>query len=105
MMDKFLSIDEVAECLNVDYQLVYKLVRAGKMPAVKIGRVYRIRMSGLEAYLDSNMTGAVGGGTCSHCGTHYNSKQSLRESCTECEKPICYECWHRLGIRKCKDHE
>ena len=31
---EFLSLEETAELLGVDYQLVYKLVRSGALPAV-----------------------------------------------------------------------
>ena len=48
---QFLSIEEVADFLGVNYQLIYRLVRAGELPAARLGRVYRIDRRDLEAYL------------------------------------------------------
>lgn len=43
---------------------------------------------------------------CSVCGTSYKSKTSLRQVCMEkgCKATICFDCWNRLGIRKCPEH-
>jgi excisionase family DNA binding protein len=46
--DEFLTVDEVAERLRVNPQTVRNWIRAGKCPAVKVGRRVRIRRSALE---------------------------------------------------------
>ena len=39
---EFFTIEEVAQILNVNYNTVWKLVRKGAFPAVRVGRTYRI---------------------------------------------------------------
>lgn len=41
-LPRLLSVDEAAEVLSVDRDTVYRQVRDGKIPAVRIGRVIRI---------------------------------------------------------------
>ena len=48
---EYLSLEDVAELLGVNYQLIYKLVRSGELPAVRLGRVYRVQRSDLDRYL------------------------------------------------------
>lgn len=48
----FLSVREVADYLDIDYKTVYRLVRKGEIPAVKVGGVYRVRRTELESYLE-----------------------------------------------------
>ena len=108
-MDKdteYMSLEEVAQMLGVTYQLIYRLVRAGDLPAVRLGKLYRVSRADLNRYLESNKSAPASGGTCSVCGTYYKSKASLKQTCTEkgCEAAICFDCWNRLGVRKCPDH-
>ena len=58
-MEKFYSLEEVAELLGVNYQLIYRLVRAGDLPALKIGRIYRVTQAGLDEYLQAQNTQAA----------------------------------------------
>ena len=104
---EYMSLEEVADMLGVTYQLIYRLVRAGELPAVRLGKLYRVARSDLDRYLERNKNAAAAGGTCSVCGTFYNAKASLKQICSEegCEEPICFDCWNRLGIRYCKKHQ
>lgn len=105
---EFLSLEEVADFLGVTYQLIYKLVRSGEMPAARLGKLYRVSRRDLEAYLEkSKRDAASGGGVCAVCGTFYRSRGSLKNSCTAdgCEEPICFDCWTRRNVRFCKKHE
>jgi excisionase family DNA binding protein len=38
---------------------VYRLIRSGKIPAVRIGRAFRVREDDVEKYLDSSYVTAV----------------------------------------------
>jgi excisionase family DNA binding protein len=38
---------------------VYRLIRSGKIPAVRIGRAFRVREDDVEKYLDSSYVKAV----------------------------------------------
>ena len=101
---EFLSLEEVAELLDVDYQLVYKLVRSGALPAGRVGRVYRVMRKDLYAYLENSKASSVTGGVCSACGTAYSSKLSLKHQCRECGEPVCEDCWTRRKVRECAEH-
>ena len=102
----YMSLEEVADMLGVTYQLIYRLVRSGELPAVRLGKLYRVSQDDLNSYLERSKSGTVGG-TCSVCGTFYKTRDSLKNICTAdgCEEPICFDCWTRLGVRRCKKHE
>ncbi len=103
---EFLSLEEVADMMGVTYQLIYRLVRAGDLPAVRLGKLYRVSNKDLRAYLEKSKSTAAGG-VCDVCGEHYASSLSLKHTCTEdgCEKLICNDCWTRRKVRFCKDHQ
>lgn len=52
--DAFLTATEAAARMRVSKMTVYRLIRAGKLPAVQIGKAYRVRESDLEGYLDAS---------------------------------------------------
>ncbi|PJC36862.1 DNA-binding protein [Candidatus Peregrinibacteria bacterium CG_4_9_14_0_2_um_filter_53_11] len=54
MKDPILTVDEAAEELQLHPFTVLKLIRKGRLKASKIGRVYRIRESSIDAFLDEN---------------------------------------------------
>ena len=103
---EYMGLDDVASLLGVTYLTIYRLVRAGDLPAVRLGKLYRVSRTDLERYLERNRTTAAGG-VCSVCGTQYRAKDSLRNHCTaeDCEEPICFDCWTRLGVRRCAKHQ
>lgn len=51
---RFLTASEAAERMRVSKMTVYRLIRAGKLPAVQIGKAYRVRENDLEGYLNSS---------------------------------------------------
>lgn len=55
MSETLLTAAEVAEQLRVSKMTVYRLVRRGELPAVRVGRNYRIRERELRAYLDAQV--------------------------------------------------
>ena len=99
-----LSLEEVADEMGVTYQLIYRLVRTGEMPAARLGKLYRVSRADLNAYLERSKQSAVEGGTCAACGTFYRSRGTLQQACTVCGAPVCFDCWARLGVRACKEH-
>ena len=104
-LDKeYLSLEEVADEMGVTYQLIYRLVRSGELPAARLGKLYRVSRKDLSDYLNHSKREAVEGGTCAACGTFYRSKGSLQQSCTVCGAPVCFDCWTRQGLRVCKEH-
>src|SRR4249919_198381 len=54
MIDEtFLTTEEVLEYLQVNLRTVYRLIKAGKIPAVRVGRQWRFRKRYIDAWLDS----------------------------------------------------
>ena len=98
---KFMTLEDVAELLGVNYQLIYRLVRSGELPAIRLGRVYRVTKEDLNAYLSAQKT-ARGGVACAACGTVYKSAASVKQACEGCGAPICFDCWQRAKVRLCK---
>src|SRR5438477_5320496 len=54
MIDEtFLTTEEVLEYLQVNLRTVYRLIKAGRIPAVRVGRQWRFRKRDLDAWLES----------------------------------------------------
>jgi excisionase family DNA binding protein len=54
MIDEtFLTTEEVLAYLQVNLRTVYRLIKAGKIPAVRVGRQWRFRKRDIDAWLDS----------------------------------------------------
>jgi excisionase family DNA binding protein len=47
-----LTTEEVLAYLNVTPRTIYRLIRTGELPAIRIGRQWRFRRSDLDAFLD-----------------------------------------------------
>src|SRR5688572_6299917 len=48
-----LTVEQVADYLQLNKLTIYKYIREGRLPAVKIGKVYRVRRPDIEAFLES----------------------------------------------------
>lgn len=48
---KFLTIAEVATMMRVSKMTVYRLVHSGELPAVRVGRSFRVPESDVDDYL------------------------------------------------------
>jgi excisionase family DNA binding protein len=48
----FLTTDEVLGYLKVNARTVYRLIRSGQLPAIRVGRQWRVRRSDLDAWLE-----------------------------------------------------
>jgi excisionase family DNA binding protein len=55
MSDRLLTAGEVADQLRVSTMTVYRLIRRGDLPAVRVGRNYRVREGDLTTYLDAQV--------------------------------------------------
>src|SRR2546426_6164397 len=53
MEETFLTTEEVLAYLQVNLRTVYRLIKAGKIPAVRVGRQWRFRKRDIDAWLDS----------------------------------------------------
>jgi excisionase family DNA binding protein len=56
--DSFLTTEEVLDYLQVNLRTVYRLIKAGKIPAVRVGRQWRFRKRDIDAWLESSHTNA-----------------------------------------------
>ncbi|AWT25338.1 MULTISPECIES: helix-turn-helix domain-containing protein [Corynebacterium] len=54
----FLTVAEVADLMRVSKMTVYRLVHAGELPAVRVGRSFRVHEQAVEDYLGSSIYNA-----------------------------------------------
>lgn len=52
----FLTVAEVAEMLRVSNMTVYRLINAGSIPAVRVGKSYRLTEADVDGYLQQGYT-------------------------------------------------
>jgi len=55
---RFLTVQEVADMLRVSSMTVYRLIKAGDLAAVRVGRSFRVRDTDVDGYLASRFTQA-----------------------------------------------
>lgn len=53
---RFLTVAEVATMMRVSKMTVYRLVHSGEMPAVRVGRSFRVPEAAVEQYLQHSFT-------------------------------------------------
>ncbi len=58
MRSSLLTVAEVAVLLRVSTMTVYRLIKAGEIGAVRVGKSYRIRENDVDRYLASRYTEA-----------------------------------------------
>jgi len=58
--DHFLTTEEVLDYLQVNLRTVYRLIKAGKIPAVRVGRQWRFRKHDIDAWLAGGRASAKG---------------------------------------------
>jgi excisionase family DNA binding protein len=49
--DRLLTVGEVAATMRVSNMTVYRLIKGGELPAIRVGKNYRIRESDVDRYL------------------------------------------------------
>jgi excisionase family DNA binding protein len=55
---RLLTVAEVADLLRVSSMTVYRLIKAGDLPAVRIGKSFRLREDDVDAFLAGRYTQA-----------------------------------------------
>ena len=55
---RFLTVAEVAAQLRVSTMTVYRLLKAGQLASVRVGKSYRVREDDVDRYLASTYTQA-----------------------------------------------
>ena len=51
---QFLTVAEVANLMRVSKMTVYRLVHAGELPAVRVGRSFRVHAKAVHDYLETS---------------------------------------------------
>ncbi len=51
--DRLLTVGEVANAMRVSNMTVYRMIKAGQLAAIRVGKNYRIRESDVDRYLSS----------------------------------------------------
>jgi excisionase family DNA binding protein len=49
--DNYLTTDELLDYLHINLRTIYRLIKAGKIPAVRVGRQWRFRKRDIDAWL------------------------------------------------------
>jgi excisionase family DNA binding protein len=55
---RFLTVAEVASLLRVSTMTVYRLIKAGDLASVRVGKSYRVSEDDVDAYIASRYTQA-----------------------------------------------
>ena len=50
--NKLLTVNEVAKILRVSNMTVYRLVKSKQLPAIRVGKNYRIKETDVDRYLN-----------------------------------------------------
>lgn len=52
------TLDEVADILKVSRRTLYTYVKEGKLPAVKMGKYWRVSQESLQTFISTGTAGA-----------------------------------------------
>jgi excisionase family DNA binding protein len=55
---RLLTVAEVADALRVSSMTIYRLIKTGDLPAVRVGKSFRIRETDLKDYLTAGVVHA-----------------------------------------------
>ena len=58
---RLFTVAEVAEAMRVSNMTVYRLIRSGELPALRVGKGYRIFEADLERFLEGRSVHVEGG--------------------------------------------
>ncbi|MBI4259527.1 MAG: helix-turn-helix domain-containing protein [Actinobacteria bacterium] len=61
--DRLLTVGEVAATMRVSNMTVYRLIKSGQLPAIRVGKNYRIRESDVNGYLSDRSVRVEGEGS------------------------------------------
>lgn len=54
--NSFLTVEQVADLLQVHWQTVLNYIKSGKLKALRLGKGYRINKSELDQFIKENLT-------------------------------------------------
>ena len=53
-----MTVSEVADLLRVSRMTVYRLIKTGELPSLRVGKSYRLREPDIQTYLNDRYTEA-----------------------------------------------
>lgn len=53
-MDKWLTLEQIAEYLQMSTSSIYKMAQAGKIPAYKVGRQWRFKIEEIDKWVEKH---------------------------------------------------
>ncbi|MFC1652830.1 helix-turn-helix domain-containing protein [Planctomycetota bacterium] len=56
-MDRWLSVDEIAEYLGIKRDTVYKWISQDRMPAHKVGRLWKFKVAEVDQWVRDGKAG------------------------------------------------
>jgi len=56
-MEKWLTLEQIAEYLQMSTSSIYKMAQAGKIPAYKVGRQWRFRKKEIDRWVKNQTRG------------------------------------------------
>jgi len=54
IMDKWLTLEQIAGYLQMSTSSIYKMAQAGKIPSYKVGRQWRFRKDEIDKWVEQN---------------------------------------------------
>ena len=54
--NEFLTVEQVAELLQVHWQTILNYIKNGKLKAIKLGKGYRIERKEIDKFIQNNKT-------------------------------------------------
>ena len=58
LSERLLTVSEVASAMRVSNMTVYRLIKAGQIGAIRVGKNYRIRTAEVDRYLQERVVGS-----------------------------------------------
>lgn len=62
MTDKFYTLDEIAEMLDVSTRTIRNYINAGKLAAYRFGQAYKVQESDLKTFIEKSKVNIENGG-------------------------------------------
>lgn len=56
--EQLMSVEQVAKYLQLNRSTIYDWAQRGKLPAIKLGQVWRFRRAELDTWLETQKVGA-----------------------------------------------
>lgn len=53
---RFMTVTEVAELMRVSKMTVYRLIHGGEMPAIRVGKSFRVPESAVQQMIDAQIS-------------------------------------------------